>query len=101
MVNTRSSIRLLSDIINIKHIYTSIELVVLSVSFEVTGLQNTNAWIKFNADETGFYRVNYPVSMWQRLSTLLNCDRMVSLETTLNVNKNNHTGVLTFTRVCM
>jgi len=87
MVNTRSSIRLLSDIINIKHIYTSIELVVLSVSFEVTGLKNTNAWIKFNADETGFYRVNYPVSMWQRLSTLLNCGRMVSLETTLNVKK--------------
>lgn len=31
-------------------------------------------WIKFNMNETGFYRVNYPEFMWKRLSKELSSD---------------------------
>lgn len=38
---------------------------------------NPEFWIKFNLDGTGFYRVNYPLNMWRRLSDVLSRDRTV------------------------
>ena len=32
---------------------------------------SANEWIKFNRRQVGFYRVNYPDDMWQRLSNQL------------------------------
>lgn len=35
-------------------------------------------WIKFNNNQTGFYRVNYPGNLWQKLADQLETDHLVS-----------------------
>ncbi|KAL3859955.1 hypothetical protein ACJMK2_010134, partial [Sinanodonta woodiana] len=35
-----------------------------------TALDQSTSWIKFNANQTGFYRVNYPDELWQRFGQL-------------------------------
>ena len=42
---------------------------------ETIVLQNRlgpSSWIKFNVNETGFYRVNYPADVWNTFSSVLN-----------------------------
>ncbi|KAH3863357.1 glutamyl aminopeptidase-like [Dreissena polymorpha] len=38
---------------------------------------NPDFWLKFNLDGIGFYRVNYPVTIWRRLSDVLRKDTKV------------------------
>lgn len=43
-----------------------------SVSFDITSnMDNSNTLVKFNVNETGFYRVNYPTSIWNRFAQAL------------------------------
>ncbi|XP_053392868.1 glutamyl aminopeptidase-like [Mercenaria mercenaria] len=43
-----------------------------SVTFEVnTDMSQVNSLIKFNVNDTGFYRVNYPDSVWRRIANAL------------------------------
>ncbi|XP_060595216.1 glutamyl aminopeptidase-like [Ruditapes philippinarum] len=43
-----------------------------SVSFDVnTDMSQGNALIKFNVNDTGFYRVNYPPDVWRRIADAL------------------------------
>ncbi|KAJ8318617.1 hypothetical protein KUTeg_003708 [Tegillarca granosa] len=37
----------------------------------VNPLVTSDAWVKFNIGQTGFYRVNYPGFLWNRFATLL------------------------------
>jgi hypothetical protein len=42
------------------------------VSFDVnTDMSQGNALIKFNVNDTGFYRVNYPPDVWRRIADAL------------------------------
>ena len=44
-------------------------LLTIAESFTVSdNLRQGNAWIKFNLNETGFYRVNYPTFLWQQFT---------------------------------
>ncbi|KAK3612375.1 hypothetical protein CHS0354_031968 [Potamilus streckersoni] len=36
-----------------------------------TSLDQSTSWIKFNVNQTGFYRVNYPDDLWQRFGHIL------------------------------
>ncbi|XP_067616962.1 glutamyl aminopeptidase-like [Eurosta solidaginis] len=37
-------------------------------------LSSASEWIKFNYDQIGYYRVNYPVALWNKLSDQLKTD---------------------------
>lgn len=37
-----------------------------------------NSWIKMNAGQTGFYRVNYEIDNWEKLIHQLNTDHQVN-----------------------
>ena len=39
--------------------------------------KSNNTWILANYDYTGFYRVNYETSMWERLAAQLNQNHTV------------------------
>lgn len=59
-----------------------------SVTFE-TGVNiesQTDKWIKFNLNETGFYRVNYPEFLWKRLAEeLASGNNMLSISDRANL----------------
>ncbi|XP_060068640.1 glutamyl aminopeptidase-like [Ylistrum balloti] len=44
-----------------------------SVEFEIHAnpQMNQSVWFKFNVNQTGFYRVNYPTNLWMRFATML------------------------------
>lgn len=42
-------------------------------------------WIKFNANEVGYYRVNYELNEWNILCNLLRCQHEVSLNLQYNI----------------
>jgi hypothetical protein len=46
----------------------------ITVSFDVT---LGDEWIKFNVNESGYYRVNYWPAMWERIATQLNTGHQV------------------------
>ncbi|XP_053392901.1 glutamyl aminopeptidase-like [Mercenaria mercenaria] len=57
-----------------------------SRTFDVGADIEKNSWIKFNLNETGFYRVNYPEFLWKRLSTELAADNnMLSITDRANL----------------
>ena len=39
--------------------------------------ENDDEWIKFNYKQSGYYRVNYPLNMWNQLATQLQRDHEV------------------------
>lgn len=39
---------------------------------------STNSWIKMNAGQSGFYRVNYEIDNWEKLIHQLNTDHQVN-----------------------
>ncbi|XP_060527205.1 aminopeptidase N-like [Cylas formicarius] len=44
-------------------------------------LVNENAWVIFNTQQLGYYRVNYDEQEWQRISTALNTDSFDGIHT--------------------
>ncbi|XP_058060069.1 aminopeptidase A-like [Anopheles bellator] len=44
------------------------------VRIDVAAVGGSNGWIKLNYQQTGYYRVNYPVEMWQQFSNELIAD---------------------------
>jgi glutamyl aminopeptidase len=46
------------------------------VALDVT--LDQNGWLKFNPNQTGYYRVNYPAENWKRLSKALQNDHEVA-----------------------
>ncbi|XP_048762432.2 glutamyl aminopeptidase-like [Ostrea edulis] len=49
----------------------------VKVKFDVPGTFQTSGWIKFNRRQKGFYRVNYPDSMWCKFSTELETNNTI------------------------
>jgi hypothetical protein len=41
--------------------------------------KDANEWIKFNVNQTAFYRVNYPADHWQKLSNILETSHEVRI----------------------
>jgi len=48
---------------------------------EITDLPDNGAWILFNIQMTGVYRVNYDLENWQRLIAVLNSDDFKTIHT--------------------
>ncbi|KAJ8317988.1 hypothetical protein KUTeg_003079 [Tegillarca granosa] len=44
----------------------------ITFDIPVNPIINKNAWIKFNREQTGFYRVNYPDDVWRNFASELN-----------------------------
>lgn len=57
-----------------------------SVEFDISDSpqMNQSAWFKFNVNQTGFYRVNYPTNLWMRFATMLQNEELQELS---NIDK--------------
>lgn len=55
-------------------------LIIIYKCFPVVIIELSTApqWIKFNYDQIGYYRVNYPEDLWQNLANQLLADPTVS-----------------------
>ena len=54
-----------------------LHLYVFAVTFQLPYGTESQEWIKMNAQQTGYYRVNYDTSNWKKLLNQLQTDHMV------------------------